>query len=201
VFVQEVPKDAERLYDEGVELIAEKSDEQAFEKLRKAIEAFPRYFAALDRLGNEYVLRGHYRPAIILLSEAIKINPKSFSSTFGLGLARFRLNDLELAIANFDRSIELYRDSVQANLWRGISLHAVGKYAEAEKALHVAGKLSKGELPEVHWQLARVYKDQGRLADAVAELELLLKLKPDAADADEIRKTIVLLKEKSKPAS
>lgn len=201
VFVQEVPKDAERLYEEGIEFISSKSEEQGFEKLRKAIEAFPKYFAALDRLGNEYVLKGHYRPAVVLLSEAIKINPKSYSSSFGLGLAQFRLNDLEQAIAYFDRSIELYRESVQANLWRGISLHALGKHNEAEKSLKVAGKLSKGDSPDVHWQLARVYKDQGRLTEAVAELELLLKLKPDAADADEIKKTIALLKEKSKPAS
>lgn len=201
VFAQEVPKEAELLYQEGIELIAGKHEEKGFERLRRAIEIFPKYFNALDRLGNEYVLRKHYRPAAILLGEALKVNPRSFSSLFGLGLAHFRLNNFEQAITSFDRSIELYKESVQANLWYGISLHAAGRYNEAEMALNVAGKLSKGKSPEVHWQLARVYKDQGRFGEAAAELESLLRLKPDTPDADEIKKTIVLLKQKSTSAS
>ncbi len=196
-----MPPNAERLYDEGIDLIAEKRQEQGFERLRLAIEAFPRYFAALDRLGNEYVLLGYYRPAMLLLDRAVEINPKSFSSSFGLGLAQFRLQLLDQAVTSFNRSIELYRESVQANLWYGISLHAKGRYSEAETALGVANKLSKGESPDVHWQLARVYKDQGRFVESAAELELFLKLKPDSPEAEEIKKTIALLKQKTKPLS
>lgn len=196
IFAQEVPAEAEALYKAGVEDLAKERAADGLEKLKKALEIFPAYYYALDRLGTEYIARGQYQPAAVLLSRAVSVNSRSFSSTLGLGLAEFRLNRLNEAVDRFRGAVRIDKESANANLWLGISLHAKGTHDEALSSLKKANTLSNGTVAEVHWQMARVYKDLTRFADAAAALELYLKFKPDAANADDVRKIIQHLKNK-----
>ncbi len=196
VFGQEVPSEAKSLYEAGVEDLANAKATEGLEKLKRSIEIFPTYYYALDRLGNEYVALGHYQPAIVLLTEAIKVNPRSFSSVFGLGLAEFRSNRVDQSLEQFRNAVKLDKESPNANLWLGIAQHAKGDFQEALESLKKANSLSKGTVAEVHWQLARVYKDLNRFGESASELELFLKYKPDAANAAELRKIIQHLKTK-----
>lgn len=196
IFVQEVPNAAKKLYEGGVEDLHNKKNE-GFDKLKKALEIFPDYFLALDRLGTEYVVRGYYTPAFVLLTKSVEINPRSFSSSFGLGLALFRLNQIDKAVENLQRATEIYNKSANAYLWLGIALHENKNLTKSEIALTQANKLSKGESADVHWQLARLYKDQKRLSESADELELFLKYKSDVEDVEKIKQMIVTLRKKT----
>lgn len=196
IFVQEVPNNAKKAFEEGISFLQAKKENEGFEKLKNALEIFPNYFLALDRLGTEYVTRGYYEAAFVLLTKAVEINPRSFSSTFGLGLAQFRLGQGDKAIDSLVRASEIYNESVNGYLWLGIALHSKGKLDEALTALLKANKLGKGEVAEVRWQLARVYKDQKLYGKAAEELEFFLKYNPNAANKEEIKKTIQLLRQK-----
>ena len=197
VFVQEIPDSAKKLYEAGIEDLRNKKENEAFDKLKKALELFPNYFLALDRLGTEYVVRGHYTPAFVLLTKAVEVNPRSFSSSFGLGLASYRLQQIDKAIENLRRATEIYNKSANAYLWLGIAFHQNKNLPQAETALIQANKLSKGESAEVHWQLARLYKEQKRLRESADELELFLKYKPEVEDAGKIKQMIVTLRQKA----
>lgn len=197
IYAQEVPDNAKRLYEAGIEDLSNKKENEGFDKLKKAIEAFPNYFLALDRLGTEYVVRGYYAPAFVLLTKATEVNPRSFSSTFGLGLALYRLQQYDKAIENLRRATEIYNKSPDAYLWLGISLHQNKNLSQAETALTQANKLSEGKSAEIHWQLARLYKDQNRLGESADELELFLKYKPDAENAEKIKEMIKFLRQKA----
>lgn len=197
VFAQEVPNEAKKLYEDGINDLKNKKENEGFDKLKKALEIFPNYFLALDRLGTEYVVRGHYTPAFVLLTKALEQNPRSFSSSFGLGLASYRLQQIDNAITNLKRATEIYNKSPDAYLWLGISLHQNKKLSQAETALTQANKLSKGESAEIHWQLARLYKDQNRFRESANELELFLKYKPEVEDADKIKEMIKTLRQKA----
>lgn len=198
VFAQSVPKDAEKLYNNGVELLADKKEEEGFDKLKRALEIFPDYFLALDRLGQEYVVKGYYRPAFVLLTNALKINPKSYSSSFGLGIAQFKLGQTSESLKSLRQAVSFYGGSIDAHLWLGIVLHADGNLKEAEESLIKANELSKQKSAEVHMQLARLYSAQKRFNEAANELELYLKRKDDVSNLDEINKTIKSLREKAK---
>lgn len=117
VFAQEVPRAAEKLYEEGIDFLRNKNEKEGFEKLKSALETFPGYYLALDRLGTEYVVRGYYRPAYVLLTKALEVNPRSFSSTFGLGLTLYRLEQIDSSIETLQRAVNLYKESVNAHLW------------------------------------------------------------------------------------
>lgn len=197
IFAQEVPERAKKHYEEGINFLGDKKEKEGFESLKKSLEIFPDYFLALDRLGTEYVVRGYNRPAYVLLARAVEINPKSFSSTFGLGLTQFRLQEYNESVKNLKRATEIYNLSVNAHMWLGIALHQNGKLSEAETSLLEANKLSKGESAEVHWQLARLYNEQERYSEAVAELELFLKYNPKAKDDEKIMQTIAALRQKA----
>src|SRR5688572_675581 len=197
VFAQDVPAKARKLYEAGVEDLANKKDAEGFEKLRAAIDAFPTYYLALDRLGTEYVVRGHYQAAHVLLRVSLHVNPRSFSSRFGLGIAQFKLGDMDEAIGTLRTATETYGESANAYMWLGIALHKKGNLAEAKDALLRANRLSNSKSADVHWNLAQVYKDQGLFVEAADALERVLKIKPDHESAAEIRKAIQTLRSKA----
>lgn len=196
VFAQEIPSEAKSLYEAGLSDLSNKNDTSGLDKIKRSIEAFPDYYLALDRLGNEYVSRGYYQPAYVLLTKAIMVNPRSFSSTLAIGVAEYRLGQNDQAIDRFKLAVQINKSSANANLWLGIALHGKGDLPRSLAALLEANKLSGGAVAEVHWQLARVYKDQKKFADAANELELFLKYRPDAKNLEEIKQVIISLRQK-----
>jgi hypothetical protein len=78
VFVQDVPSEAQALYDKALVDLSEKRGAQGQVNLRAAIEIFPKYYAALERLGIEYLRmqQPHTdRAAEILFKAAVDVNP------------------------------------------------------------------------------------------------------------------------------
>jgi tetratricopeptide (TPR) repeat protein len=200
IFAQDVPETAKRFYDRGVIELRENKEKDGFESLRKAIEIFPTYYAALERLGTEYVMRGtpaHYEAARALLMKAVEVNSRGFPSTFGLGLAQYKLKQTNEAIDNLRRATTIHNQSVDAHLYLGMALSQAGKTAEAEAIFKRANAIGKGKAAEVHFQMARLYSAQNRYVEAADALELYLKNKPDTPDADKMKLTIQQLREKA----
>ncbi len=198
VFAQDVPPEASNLYETALADLEAKNEAVAFDKLKRSIEIFPEYFLALDRLGNEYIAGGHYEAAAVLLMKALTINQRSSSSALGLGLALFRLHQPEKALEQFEKVVSLDPSSPNGYLWRGITLYEKKNYSDALDSLLKANDLTGGKVAEIHWQLARVYKEQNKFAKSADHLELYLKYKPEGQNNAEIKKAIATLREKNK---
>jgi len=196
VFVQEIPKRAEELYLEAMLLLADKRASEAHAKLRESLEVFPTYFAALDRLAREYVTIKEYRAAFVLFTAALNVNPKSYSSWFGLGVCQFRMNLFADSLASLRRATDLQPDAVSGLLWLGIALHSNGRLGDSLDTLKKADRLGEGKVSDVNFQMARVLKDQGKYAEAASQLELVLAKDPNVENSEELKKMIVLLKSK-----
>jgi len=198
VFVQEVPEAARKQYQKGSALL-EKSNKrpEAFAALKSAVEIFPQYFDALELLGTEQVKDGQYDAAIPVLTKALDINSRAFTSCFALGVAQYNLKQTQASIESFRRALSLNEKSVNANLWLGIALRQTSRPDEAEPYLRRADTLAESKLPDAHWQLALLFKQLKRFKEAADELEIFLKLQPDARDAELIKKLIQRLREQS----
>lgn len=201
VFAQDVPAAAKKLYETGLTYLREKKEKEGLESLRRAIEVFPQYYLALDRLGAEYAIRGasdrsYLEAGHVLLLKAVEVNPRSFSSAFGLGWTQYQLGLNERAVENLQKATTLYGKAADAYLWLGKALKRAKQLAQAEVALKRANELANGKSAEIHWQLAGLYNDQKQYNKAADELELFLKAQPDAADAEKIRASIRQLREK-----
>ncbi|HKR58554.1 MAG TPA: tetratricopeptide repeat protein, partial [Pyrinomonadaceae bacterium] len=205
IFAQEVPRAAERLYEEGTRYLAEKREQDGFDSLKRSLEVFPTYYLALDRLGQEYAFRGlkdrtYLEAGLVLLTKAVEVNPKGFSSTFALGFAQYYLGMTTEAVESFRRATNLYGKAPDAFLWLGKALQRASTLDQAEEALKRANELFKGKSAEVHWQTAGLYHKQKRYNEAADEFELFLKLQPKYTDAVKIRELIRQLREKAAKA-
>lgn len=200
VFVQgNIPLEAKRAYEKAVEeLDREKPDEAGLNDLKKAIDLFPNYYMALERLGTEYVKRGQFEPANIVLSKAVEVYPRGFMSLYSLGVTLYNLKRMDAAAEMLDRAVSVQPGSINTQLYLGMVLRQQSKYDQAEIHLKRANELGKGQVPEAHWQLALLYNHLKRNAEAANELEAFLKLEPDARDAEQIRKLIKRLRENPK---
>lgn len=198
VFAQDVPDEARKSYKKGVEMLADKKDE-GLDALKKAIDIFPNYYDALDRLGNEYVRRGQPSQAVPYLVKAIDVNRRSYTSFYALGVASYNLKDLKAASEALRAASAINPNSINAQIFYGMVLRIGGSYERAEKALLQAKKLAESTpVAEIHWQLALLYEKTGRYKQAADELETFLKVEPKAANAEQIKKLIENFRAKAK---
>ena len=198
VFVQEVPEPARKQFQKATELLEKQNKRQeAFVALKSAIDLFPQYFDALELLGTEQVKDREYEAAIPSLTKALEVNSRSFASSFALGVAQYNLKQVQPAIESFRRAVLLNERSINANLWLGIALRQTTRPDEAEAYLKRADVLADSKLPDAHWQLALLFNQLKRYKEAADELEIFLKLQPDARDVELIKKLIQRLRQQS----
>jgi Flp pilus assembly protein TadD len=197
VFVQDVPEEARKLYKKGIKDIND--GDKGFNEIEEALKIFPNYYDALNTLGLEYVARKEYQKAVAYLIKCIDINRRSFSSFYALAYAAFQLNHRSEALEAIRAAVILQANSLNAQLLYGTLLRLEGSYKNAEKALLEAKKLSKNSpVAEVHWQLALLYNKLERNKEAADELELYLKILPDAHDKKPIQELIAKLRRETK---
>ncbi len=202
VFIQKIPKEAEKVYDNAVKELAKKNVDNGIVQLREAVKLFPNYYQALQRLGKELFIKGKYGEAAQIFLKASEINPKSSTSFYYLGNSLSKLNYNKAAIIALNQALIISPSSVQVLYVLGKTERSEGKYAEAEKHLLEAEKLSKSGIPEIHWELAQIYANHfKKYKEAADELEQFLKTRPDARDAENIKKLIKTLRDKSKQAA
>ncbi len=198
VFVQEVPEQARKEFERGAALL-QRTDQrkEGLEILKKAIELFPLYFEALELLGTEYVKQQEYELAISVLTKAIEVNRRAYQSLYALSVAQYNLKQLTEAVESMRRAITLNQKSVNANLWLGMLLRQTSKLDEAETYLKQADQLAASKSPDAHWQLALLFNQLKRYKEAADELELFLKIQPDAKDTELIKKLIQRFRQQS----
>jgi tetratricopeptide (TPR) repeat protein len=198
VFAQDVPEQARKQYERGNALLGKAGQEkEGVETLKKAIEIFPLYFAALELLGAQYVKEQNYDAAVPVLTKAIEVNGKAYQSLQALSVAQFSLKQMPEALDSMRRSIAINQSSATANLWFGMLLRQASKLDEAEPYLKQAVRLSPAKLPDAHWQLALLFNQLKRYKEAADELETFLKIQPDSRDKEMIQKLIQQLRQKS----
>jgi tetratricopeptide (TPR) repeat protein len=202
VYRQDVPDAALKVYEEAIRKLDDPQNFDAgVEGLKKAIELFPTYYMALERLGSEYVKKNQFAPAMELLNKAIEVNPKGFMSLYALGIAQYNLKQMDNAVDSLKKSVALAPNSANSQLWLGIALFRSGKQAEAEEPLKRAYQLAGKQVPDVHMYLAQIYsnlKPTPKYKEAADELELFLKEVPDAKNAEQLKGIIKSLREKAK---
>lgn len=207
LFAQEIPPAAKRHYDEAIGFLREKKETQAFASLRQALEVFPDYYAALDRLGGEYAVRGvtekatnkeYLQAALVLLTKATQVNPRSYSSMYGLGWTEYHLGMTKEAIDHLGQAIAIYGKAPNAFLLQGKAYRRAALPDKAEEALKRADVLTSGKDADIHWQLAGVYNDQKRYGEAADQMELYLKHAPKGEDPVKIKDLIKRLRDKAK---
>ena len=199
VYAQQVPAQAESLYKSAVSDIESQRLDEGIAGLEKAIEAFPTYFAALERLGRAYLDKKRYDDATSMFDRAIKVNSRCYDCWFSIAQAKYAERKFTEAIEAGEKAQAEGAEYTETKLLVGTAYRLTKNFEKAEEALKAANKSADGRSSDAHWQLALLYgKDQQRYAEAAKELEAYLKLEPEATNKNEIKNLIKQFKDKAK---
>lgn len=199
IFSQEVPKEAERLYEEANDDISENKVSDGVKKLVAAIRIFPNYYAASQRLGIEMLKSEQYMEAVKLFIRAAEANPKSSRAFYYMGFALHNLGEKynPAALKALEKAYILAPASWEVAYLIGKIQRQEGNFSEAEKFLLRSKKLADVKVPDIHKELAQLYgndlKQYGKAAD-----ELEMYMKASKVKDENIKKKIDDLRNKAK---
>jgi hypothetical protein len=199
IFAQEIPKEAQSLYEEAEEEFKDKRPVEGMKKLISAIRVFPNYYVATQRLGMEFLFTEQYLDAVNMFVRAAEINPKSSRSFYWMGFALNKLGKKynQASLLALSKASVLAPASWEVALLTGKVHRQEGNFQDAETHLLKSKKLIDSKNPEIHKELAQLYaNDLKEYAKAADELELYLK--SSKKKDEKIEATILDLRKKAK---
>ncbi len=212
-FVQDVPPEARRKFDEANGFLRDKKADKAVPMLQEAVKLFPDYFEARLSLASELARANRLNEAIIELEHARKVNPRDarLYHLFGMILMQKQLPGPAAEV--LAEAIKLSPNDPQLPYLRGTALvdstllitavspeetkKKTAILLDAERSLSSAFDLSGKKLFLVHLQMARIYEKRNEPKRAADELEKYLRSSPNDKNAAAIRTAIDKLRGKS----
>jgi len=170
--LQDNPNSQEAMVNLAILLYTTSRPAEAVPLYQRAIQVAPENLVALNNLA--WIMceeQGEYQQSLALAEKGLKIAPQYIDLLDTRGMIHYRLGQLEKAIADFTKCVELYRDSTPAkaishfNLARALTRN--GQPTEALKQLNLAldlhkqiqiGGLSPADLAEAQRLLEQLQK-------------------------------------------
>jgi tetratricopeptide (TPR) repeat protein len=196
LFAQDVPVEARNLYEKATEHLHARESELAFAALRKALDIFPDYFAALELLGIEHVKQQRYRAALPLLDRALQVNARAPKTLYAGGVALLKLDYTVEATKWLESATALEPRNANTQMMLGLAYRGLGAWAAAIEALRKSLHLTGGTLSEAHFYLADIYEKQSNYRLARTELEQYLKTAKPPKNPAEIKRKIEAWRDK-----
>ncbi|HET8638565.1 MAG TPA: tetratricopeptide repeat protein [Acidobacteriaceae bacterium] len=127
----------------------------------------------------------HYDSAIRQFQKAIQLAPEMAPAYDNLGLCYYRQRQNHLAVANYQKAIDLNLKSGHPDAWPYLNLaiteRALDQRPQAEAHLREAIRLNPN-LPPAHFQLGNILEDTGRMDEAITEFKAASRLDADYAE-------------------
>ena len=184
-----IPPKAREMFDKGVQLIVEKSDYHgAVAEFDRAIAKYPAYFEAYAALGLAQNKLGDAAAAETALRKSVDLSaekyPQAMIDLAAMYNGQKRFTDAE--------SLSRKVIALDASSWRGpfelaVSLNGQKRFAEAVTPAAAARDL-KPDNPQVYLLLYNLHIRTDDFPAALRDTDGYLKLSPDGAEADRVRK-------------
>ena len=168
------PKKVIKEFDAGVAADAAQKPADAIQHFQKAIEIAPDFYPAHNNLGSAYLKQGDLGRARGQFSEVVRLNPSDAMAYFNLGNVMYLGKDYAGALQQVQEGLRRQPNSAFGLFVLGEIYTRTNHLPEAERALRQAAALDKN-LAYVRLQLVKLYLDERRNSDAVAELKSFLK--------------------------
>ena len=151
--------------------------DEAVTEFREAIRINPNYASAHINLGAAYDKQGKLDEAVTEFREAIRINPNYASAHINLGAAYDKQGKLDEACREFREAMRDYSGS-----WDQYELDKVMNVWEEDITKLEPNDAYPGEA-NMHTCLGYVYREQGKLDEAVTEFREAIRLDPNDESA------------------
>jgi Flp pilus assembly protein TadD len=185
-----VPDAALKLFQKGVDASTKNDNATAADQLQQAITLHPTFGLAQNELGMVYLRQGEVDKAIESFVAAQKNLSTSPMPFLNHGIALIEQKKFGDARKPLQEALKRNDKLATAHMYLGIAAVGLKEIPEAESAFLKAVKLGGDSIAQSHKYLGGIYWARKENKKAVEELELYLKLRPNAPDADRLRKTI-----------
>ena len=194
--IQEVPKEAKKAYEQGVKLARESKPDKASAKLQEALQLFPDYLHALNKLGEQMVAMNKLDLAQANFERAIVLNPKFALPYINYGMLMVSQKRYAEAISALETGNALDDTYPVGHLNLGLALMAQNPpdLDRAEKELNRVVAIGKKDFVHIRKLIFNLNVRRQKYDKAVAQLEAYLKEAPEAPDAQDVRLTLDKLK-------
>ena len=189
-----IPQKARESFDKGVQLVVEKSDYRgAIAQFTRAIEHYPSYYEAYAAMGLAQNKIGDATAAEAALSKSIELSAEKYPQ------AMIDLASMFNGQKRFSDAEPLLRKAIalDASSWRGqfelaSALSGQQRFKEAVTCASAARDL-KPDNPQIYLLLYNLHIHTDDFPEALRDADGYLKLTPDGAMADRVRKMRVQL--------
>jgi tetratricopeptide (TPR) repeat protein len=180
------PGSAEDYFKQGLES-AQKGDLSSAETAwRKSIELDPKNAKVHSNLGLLFQNQGKQEEATKEFEEAIRLAPKDPENYIKLAVILGQQKKLDESIAKSKEALRVKSDYAPAHVTMALALSGQGKQEEAVTSLKTAVDLFKkqgqtDQAIQLQSQLALALAQQKKTDEAIAQLQDVIKTKPDFA--------------------
>lgn len=185
---QNIPKAAQKAYEQGLKLQKENQAEKALAQFNRAIELYPEYFQALAERANLLMERNQLAEAAADFERALRFNSKYVPALRGLGYCQLQQKQFAAGVANLERAYALAPDVALTLLLLGYGNLSLNRHEAAKQCLQEALRLDAVSAARAHVYLAKIFAQEQKFKEAADAIRQYLKVKPDAADAASLRK-------------
>jgi len=170
----------------GQALLKRLEFEKAVAELLEAQKLNPDLPRVSYSLGLCYVKMGRNKDAIAAFESEARRNPRDFATLYYLASVQEAEGNLDAARKNLEAAIQLSPQSTEANALLSKILAKQGSSTDALSTLEKAVAADPAD-PVKRYQLARLYRQLGRKADADREFAEVQRLKDEQLKKDRAR--------------
>ncbi len=164
-------------------------NEDALRYFRESMRLGCGSFRFLSNMGSVLFEKGYYADAVAAYEKALDLRPKSGAVWAGLGWALEKSGETDQALAAYYRAVEVGPDNPEGYNRLGLMYQ---NRSEADSAIAVwrRGAFRVPAAQGLHYNLALAYAQRGEYETALKEIETVLELTPDDADAKSLREEL-----------
>ncbi|MGA1870200.1 MAG: fused MFS/spermidine synthase [bacterium] len=173
------PKCAEAYLHAGYLHLLKRDPQQALSLFITLVRLQPENAQAYLYLGKTYQALGQIEEALGAWQTSIDLEPTLKVAHLDLGNTYFEMGDLEKAQQEWQQGLEDGRAGILTHLVNlGTLYFQSGNYERAMNAWRMAGDLKMDD-PQIHYNIALAYYQQGSFQSALRELKESIRVKPD----------------------
>lgn len=191
-----VPKPALDSFEKAQKAITDGDDSMAISLLRESISLHKEFSIAWNLLGLLLQKRSDLTGAVNAFRSAVQYDTASTVAKLNLGCSLYNLKSYPEAERYLMEVLLAEPQSYRGHYYMGLTQVKLGRIDVAEQAFKKAIEVGEDQAGMAHYMLGGIYWSVKRYKEAAAELELYLKLEPNAKDAEKTRESIAELRRK-----
>src|SRR5882762_354134 len=177
----------------GSSLLALKKNAEAVHELKRAVALMPEEPQTHLQLARAHRASNNWIAAVQEFQKLVQLAPQEPEYSYQLGTAWAKLSGW-----SYSQITSISPDSVRLHQALGQEYLIQGKYEQALAAYQQAARCDS-KMPELHLAIALIFLEQKRFDQALAEIELELKLVPESKAAAEAKAKIEAARAASTP--